>query len=144
MSQYISFFVKPKDKDVFVEINSYSRNTPIYEALHPYVPFENISELTKTTFEAGITNLEDSKKSYKTAIKRLKNIIKGFYNNPNVVEAQEAIFTATQDLKEYKEELKIIKCAIQELTFIYDIGAIEDNKIYVGIEVGSPTVEDII
>ena len=144
MSQYMSFFVKPEDKDVFVEIGTYCRSSSIYEALRPYVPFENISELTKTTFEAGISNLEDSKKGYKTAIKRLKNIIKGFYNNPNIEAAQEVIFSATQDLKEYKEELKTIKRAIHELTFIYDIGTIEDNKIYVGIEVGNPTIEDII
>lgn len=144
MSQYMSFFVKPEDKDVFIEICSYSRNTSIYEALHPYVPFENISELTKTTFEAGITNLEDSKRNYKAAMKRLKKMIKGLYSNPNVDAAQEAIFTATQDLKEYKEELKTIKCAIYDLTFIYDIGTIEGNKVYVGIEVGNPTIEDII
>lgn len=144
MSQYMSFFVKPKNKDVFIELNTYCRSTPIYEALHPYVPFENISELTKTVFGAGITNLKDSKKSYKAAIKRLKRMIKGFYSNPNIKEAQEAIFTATQDIKEYKEELKTIKCAIYELTFIYDIGNIEDNKVYVGIEIGNPTIEDII
>lgn len=144
MSQYMSFFVKPEVEEVFIEICTYCRNTSIYEALRPYVPFENISELTKTIFEAGITNLEDSKRNYKAAMKRLKKMIKGLYSNPNVDAAQEAIFTATQDLKEYKEELKTIKCAIYELTLIYDIGNIAGNKVYVGIEVGDPTIDDII
>lgn len=151
MSQYVEFFVRGNN-DAFVPIGSYSRSNPMYQAfVHSGAPYEKIAELdnnryrwAEAEFEEQIKNLERVKRYYEDNIEIIKDM-----KEVSLDEKLETINEYRNNIEEAEEDLKIWKAQLTQLNFINRIRNeyIDDDhetRVYVGIEVGTPTIEDIV
>ena len=145
MSAYIEFFLKRKDDEKFTCIGAFSRNHDLYEALNVYVPYENITRLTDNIYAAGKENLQNRIDEYKNAIKGYKKKYKILAKGGNFEEFEKYVEDSERWIKEAKEELKWAKWALERLEFIKELEEFADEaEIYVGVEVGNPTIDDIV
>jgi hypothetical protein len=145
MSAYIEFFLKRKDDEKFTCIGAFSRSHNLYEALNSYVPYENITRLTDNIYSCGKENLQNKIDEYKHTIKGYKKKYKILAKGGNFEEFEKYIEDSERWIDEAKEELKWAKWALERLEFIKELEEIDgDAEIYVGVEVGKPTVDDII
>jgi hypothetical protein len=148
MSQYIEFFVKSKE-DNFTCITSFSRNNDIYQVLMNTVPYGKICKLTHTLIANAIDNLQKTLTKYHQIRLNHQNEIANVctFNNSvedklmaienirdNMIDLDEEI----ADLDEAIKYLQILQSMVDEMYYTPDIG------LYCGIEVGSPTVDDIV
>lgn len=156
MSAYMCFFLRGKD-DHFYPLGSYSRSTAIYEIFDEarYSNWESISAIT-------FKDIETVRKENFNNIIGWKKLIKETENKIELIKSIEAPLDEKVDvIDRYSAELNGFKDKVDELvevssfcdfleTILEDIkygdyGSIDvDNYIYVGIEIGHPTVEDII
>lgn len=156
MSAYMCFFLRGKD-DHFYPLGSYGRSTAIYEIFDEarYSNWESISAITFKDIEVI------RKENFSNAI-GWKKLIKETENKIELIKSIEAPLDEKVDvIDRYSAELNGFKDKVDELaevssfcdfleTILEDIkyGDYEDidvnNYIYVGIEIGHPTVEDII
>ena len=114
-----------------------------------YVPYENITRLTDNIYSCGKENLQNKIDKYKHTIKGYKKeykiLAKGYAKGGNFEEFEKYVEDSERWIKEAKEELKWIKWALEKLEFIKELEDFDDNtEIYVGVEVGNPTVDDIV
>lgn len=145
MSAYIEFYLKRKDDEKFTCIGAFSRNHDLYEALNVYVPYENITRLTDNIYAAGKENLQDRIDEYKNAIKGYKKKYKILAKSGNFEEFEKYVEDSERWIKEAKEELKWAKWALGRLEFIKELEEFaNDAEIYVGVEAGDPTIDDIV
>lgn len=145
MSAYIEFYLKRKDDEKFTCIGAFSRNNDLYEALNVYVPYENITRLTDNIYAAGKENLQDRIDEYKNAIKGYKKKYKILAKSGNFEEFEKYVEDSERWIKEAKEELKWAKWALERLEFIKELEEFaNDAEIYVGVEAGDPTIDDIV
>ena len=155
MSAYMSFFIRANDN--FYPIGTYSRSTAIYEMFDEagYSNWESIRAITFTDIEAV------RKENFSNVI-GWKKLIKETENEIELVKSIEAPLDEKIDVIDRRlAELNEFKDKVDELvevssfcnfleTILEDIkyGSYEsidvDNYIYAGIEIGHPTVEDII
>lgn len=145
MSAYIEFYLKRKDDEKFTCIGAFSRSDDLYEALNAYVPYENITRLTDNIYSYGKENLQNRIDDYKNTIKGYKRKYKILAKAGNGEEFVRYVGNSEGWIKEVKEELKRTKWALKRLEFIKELKEFDDNtEIYVGVEAGNPTVDDIV
>ena len=149
MSVYIEFYLKRKDDEKFTCIGAFSRSHNLYEALNSYVPYENVTRLTDNIYSCGKENLQNKIDEYKHTIKGYKKeykmLAKGYAKSGNCEEFRKYVEDSERWIDETKEELRWVKWALERLEFIKELEDFDDNaEIYVGVEVGNPTVDDIV
>ena len=139
MSQYLNFYVR-HDKE-FVPIADYSRSTKIYQAIQ--APYEQIRLITIQELEVVAEKMRTAKNSVKTQIEDINRKIDFISKTNNSLDEKlDAIESYLKIIEEYKEDIEILDKYAIELEFIADMGY--ENQIFVGVEIGSPTVNDII
>lgn len=145
MSVYIEFYLKRKDDEKFTCIGAFSLSDDLYQALNCYVPYENITRFTDNIYSYGKENLQNRIDDYKRTIKGYKRKYKILAKCGNCEEFVKYVENSEGWIKEAKEELKRVKWALKRLEFIKELEEFDDNtEIYVGVEVGNPTIDDIV
>ena len=151
MSQYIEIFVKSKENN-FTCLNSFSRSTYIYRILSddmgvPYAKIKKITpEFLRQAIDIAIGYKDGYLKSRDEAKERMA-IVASFNNS--VEEKYEIIHDIYEALSEYDEVIEEVDDAIGHLR---TLASIADNltyetgspALYCGIEIGEPTLDDIV
>ena len=142
MSQYIEFFVKSKE-------DTFSRNNDIYQVLMNTVPYGKICKLTHTLIANAIDNLqEDSIKYHQIRLNHQNEIANICTFNNSVEDKLIAIENIRDNITDLDEEIAALDEAIKYLqvlqSMIDDMYYTPDVGLYCGIEVGTPTVNDIV
>lgn len=156
MSAYICFFLRGKD-DHFYPLGSYSRSTAIYEMFDEagYSNWESIRAITFKDIEAvrkeNLDNIDGWKKLIKEIedeIELIKSIEAPLDEKIDVIDRRLAELNGFKDKIDELEEVSsfcdFLETILEDIKY-GDYGSIDvDNYIYAGIEIGRPTVEDII
>ncbi len=153
MSQYADFFIRTKN-DEFLRIGCFTSSSKVYQAFRYYAPWEKIRAVTTEKLESIIHALEEDKHQYEVNIDDYRQEIKFLTQlQADIDEILEHRFDIMKSIKEVQEEIEEIDAAIGyvcALLWILDSihyadvsGYNKDQYIYVGIEAGQPTVEDI-
>ena len=153
MSTYIDFFIRRGDE--FIPISDYSRNSIIYRIANSYAMWEKVSPLSKAGIEQMITEAERQQRAYQESIIEVKAKIAQLKDlSCTWNEALEYLDGYEEAIQEYEQDIKEARYAKHFFGFLIDI--IEtvqyadkkeydyNNYIYVGIEIGHPTVKDIV
>lgn len=151
MSAYIQFFIR--NDEAFMPIGIYCRGSKIYQHFDEYTPWEKIKPITRPLLGKIRDNVNDDilylQKRYDRA-KEMKEYVAGMNNSMDEkMEWIENIEVTLDGCREGIEEAEYVK---HYLTFLDDIiESVEyeehidhKNYLYVGIEVGNPTVDDIV
>ena len=153
MSMYVSFYIR--EKDSFIPVGTYSRSNAIFRIMQTEVPFEKIGAITKDDIFRYSFEAEKAIKEYREKIEKEESLKKEIitYNN-SVSEKREAIEEIDEYINEIKEEIDDLTHASYYFYFLQDI--IEEieygeqgeadikKRIYAGIEVFNPTIEDVV
>jgi len=151
MSAYIQFFIR--DNEVFMPISVYSRNNTIYKYFDEYTPWEKIRPITRGLLNKIRDDINEdltaTQKRYDRA-REMKEWIATLNNS--LEEKMEYIENTEEVLGECCEEIEQLTYTKHYLNFLDDvIESVEyeenidyKNYLYVGIEVGNPTVDDIV
>ena len=151
MSAYIQFFIR--NENTFMPIGIYSRNNSIYQYFDEYTPWEKIKPVTRGLLNKIRDDINEDltaiQKSYDRA-KEMKEWIATLNNS--LEEKMEYIENTEEVLSECCEAIKQLTYTKHYLSFLDDvIESVEYEKnidhkayLYVGIEVGNPTVDDIV
>ena len=154
MSQYVNFFIRKqiKDETTFIPIGSFSRSSHIYQAI-TNAPYEKIRPLKYEELNDIIRELHASKREYEDNIKNIENTITNTipsFNNSIEEKMQEIqeqrgyIADISEDIVDIQFSIGYFR-ALQEI--IYDnsnSSSSRDDIIYYGVEIGSPTEEDVV
>ena len=151
MSAYIQFFIR--HDEAFMPIGIYCRGSKIYEYFDEYTPWEKIKCITRPLLDKIHDNINDDILYYQERYdraKEMKEYVAGMNNSMD--EKMEWIENIEATLRDCREEIKKAEYVKHYLTFLDDvIEAVEyeehieyKNYLYVGIEVGNPTVDDIV
>ena len=156
MSAYVSFFMRGKD-DTFYPIYRFSRNTELFFVVSDLIPevYTYITSLTDTLADNILSYLisqrttnENMIQEYKDKIQQISQLTNNsVYEKMEVINNYESIIEDTQDdldsinyyinFIEFLSQMKFeAKCSTKN-----DINS--EEYIYVGIEAGYPTVENI-
>ena len=151
MSAYIQFFVR--NGEAFMPISVYSRNNAIYQYFDEYIPWGKIKVVTRPLLDKIRDDVNDDilsfQKRYDRA-KEMKEYVAGMNNSMDEKLGWiENIESTLDDCTKEMEEAKYVKHYLNFLDDIIESVEYEEhidykNYLYVGIEVGSPTVEDIV
>ena len=157
MSAYVNFFIRVGDN--FAPIGSFSRSTKVFQSFSGYAPWEKVRVVTKDELDYIRSELRDSREEYEDMMKTLETklvAVKSFDNS-----AQEKLEIIEEIMSEQQEVRSIIdeyNDALTYMSYLEDIidegrnGAYYDGYkdiinpaayLYVGIEIGCPTTEDI-
>ena len=151
MSAYIQFFIR--SEDAFMPIGVYSRNSSIYQYFDEYTPCGKIKPITRPLLSKVRDDINEdlaaTQKRYDRA-KEMKEWIATLNNS--LEEKMEYIASTEEVLNECCEEIDRLTYTKHYLTFLddviesveYDILMNHKDYLYVGIEVGNPTVDDIV
>lgn len=159
MSQYIQFFIRHNDD--FLPIGTYSRSSEIYQMADFDVPYEKIHAINSDTLGAWKRGAEDQIKQIQKCISTRKEFIEMTMQSNNPLdEKMEYVGDVYNEIAYMKEEIENARDAIKYYEFLDTlIGEAEETKynddengvhldpaqyIYVGIEVGYPTIDDVI
>jgi hypothetical protein len=153
MSAYIDFFIRRGDE--FIPISDYSRNSIIYRIANSYAMWEKVSPLSKASIEQMITEAERQQRAYQESIAETKTRIAQLKDlSCTWNEALEYLDEYEEAIQEYEQDIKEARYAKHFFGFLIDIiETVEyadkkeydyNNYIYVGIEIGHPTVKDIV
>ena len=153
MSAYIDFFIRRGDE--FIPLGDYSRNSIIYRIANSYAMWEKVSPLSKAGIEQMITEAERQQRAYQESIVEVKAKIAQLKDlSCTWNEALEYLDDYEEAIQDYEQDIKEARYAKHFFGFLIDI--IEtvqyadkkeydyNNYIYVGIEIGHPTVKDIV
>ena len=150
MSQYVEFFVKSKE-DNFTRLDAFSRNTLMYQVLSNdlNVPYEKIKKLTPNFLSKAMAILEGYQQERLDDIKQEESKIAMVATFNNSASEKFKIISELQEvLDEYKEILEEIQATMDYLRILKNIANnlnYQDNTgLYCGVEVGAPTINDII
>lgn len=139
MSQYLCFFAR-HDKE-FVPIVDYSRSTKVYDEVN--APYEKIRAIDETELKAIAERLRAGKIFAKTQIESINRRLELISNANNSLEEKlDAINSELEIIEEYENDIQTLDRYAIELDFIANMTY--DNEIFVGIEIGNPTEEDIV
>jgi len=158
MSQYTQFFIRHKDN--FLPIATYSGSTKIAELFQYTAPYEAIKPVTSDMLRERRAEAQEQIDGYNKSIARAKNQI-DFLRSCTMetderLERYNDMTEYIEDLEEYKEECVRAISFIDFLNDILEEARMEkawgenplqlddEDYVYVGIEVGTPTVENII
>lgn len=141
MSQYLSFFIRNKNSG-FVPIGEYSRSTKVYDVVN--APYGKIRRFAKEEFDSVICRLKEEKEVVNSLVK--------FYNesvdfitkmNNSLVDKLDAVTEHLGYIEECNDSLADLDRWIVEINFIKEM-LCRGCEIFVGVEIGSPTDEDIL
>lgn len=159
MSCYTCFFIRRKND--FIPIGSFSRNCSVARAFNDYhfdVPWEKISALTVNDIQEVIAGVMENKQfDLNTIDKYEKKIAEIRAMEASLSERMEMIDEYRSDIDEIRADyadwdyahsfLSFLLGIIDEIRYSnydedkeYDV----DNYIYFGLEIGHPTVNDIV
>lgn len=151
MSAYIQFFIR--NENAFMPIGIYIRGSYIYQYFDEYTPWGQIKVVTRPLLDKIRDDVNDDilyfQKRYDRA-KEMKEYVAGMNNSMD--EKMEWVENIEATLGDCCEEIEKAECVKHYLNFLDDIiESVEheehiDHKhyLYVGIEVDSPTTEDIV
>lgn len=153
MSAYVDFFIR--NKDDFIPIADYSRNSMIYSIVNNDVPYEKIRAITTQDINKFINVASEKIRECEQGIRKEKERIKLVATFDNSIEEKlEVIAQYEEGIEEYTqsiEECTYAKNFFSFLTELINVRRWEENSsvnineyIYAGIEIGRPTVEDIV
>lgn len=153
MSAYVHFFIRRGDD--FIPLSDYSRNSIIYRIANSYAMWEKVSPLSKAGIEQMINEAERQQRAYQESIAETKARIAQLKDlSCTWNEALEYLDEYEEAIQEHEQDIKEARYAKHFFGFLIDI--IEtvqyadkqeydyNNYIYVGIEIGHPTVKDIV
>ena len=158
MSAYIEFFIRHENS--FLPIATYSRSDVVYQHFSDYVPYEAIKGIDRDMLRDVMEGVNADKQYFANAIKSIEEDIEmvSKFNAP-IDEKMEQIRTMKSWIRENEEMLHELQRVEYFVAFLSDI--IEETEyghlspyepdrtvapngyVYVGIEVGMPTVDDI-
>lgn len=159
MSAYIQFFIKINDK--FAPIATYSRSTRVYQEFQHYAPWEKVSALNERQLSIISDEIRSEISEYEEAIRSERETIDFLRSckDISVEDLMDQYRSATDAIEELNDTVAELQCASSFCGFLMDIveeaGQEErwsegnpndlhaDSYLYVGIEVGTPTIEDI-
>ena len=151
MSQYLEIYVKSKE-DNFTYLDAFSRSTAMYRLLNEDIgaPYGKVRKLEKARLQEAIEIARGYLEGFIERKKRHGDMLQliSSFNNP-VDEKIEAIYELQQDLEEYDESIEEMEYVInylRVLTSMVESMSYEGSKagLYYGIEVGNPTIDDIV
>ena len=157
MSAYIQFFIRVKDN--FAPIYTSSRSSEVYQAFDNFAPWEKITPVTYDTLKLVRESVNDQIDHYKESIRKAQDkieFLKGVQMDiEERMERYDDEVGFITDLRDYIEEKEYVLSFCAFLQSCLD-EAREDKEwssnplgfdpagyIYVGIEVGTPTIEDL-
>lgn len=153
MSAYADFFIRHGDE--FIPVGDFSRNSIIYSLVNDYAPWEKITPLTVDMLSNLVNKAEAKKQDALRMVRVEKERIERVKDFNNSIEDKlEVIHGYEEAIDEWQQDAKEARYAKHYFGFLIDlIDAVrygEHNKgvnineyVYVGIEIGYPTVEDI-
>lgn len=140
MSQYVNFFLRRDDE--FIPLKDYSRSSPIYSVMD--APYEKIREYRHEELESKILRLKEMKEENSMVIAQIRNRIKDVYHmNNSVAEKMEYVSDYYNQISDFEDDNKNLDRCMIELEFIADL-VYMDCTIYAGVEIGEPTLEDVV
>lgn len=156
MSQYINFFIRCNDD--FCPIATYSRSTNVYRDFSDRlnVPYEKITPLSKDDLKGVIEEADLKIKAYKKQVEKLEKEISDVSNMNNSIDEKTGMIENIYEcIEENNLEIKWEENVQSFCSFLDDIidEVIYDNNtskfnaskyVYVGIEIGEPTIDDIV
>lgn len=149
MSEYIQFFIRHNDD--FIPILTYSRNNPIFRIGSYYdVPYEKIIKVNENWFHQVIMEFEEKIEDLKTRKKEIEYESNQILSTNNSLEEKmEFVRYNSQAIREIDYEIELHLSQRSVITVLYDMYenfGIEEvtDAIYVGIEIGVPTIDDIV
>ena len=151
MSAYIQFFVR--NDNTFMPISVYSRNNSVYRYFDEYTPWGKIKVVTRSLLNKIHDNVNEDILCYQKRYDRAKEMKEYVATmNNSMDEKMEWIENIEATLGDCREEIEKAEYVKHYLNFLDDvIESVEyeenidyKNYLYVGIEVGNPTVDDIV
>lgn len=151
MSAYIQFFVR--NENAFLPISIYSRNNALYHYFDEYTPWEKIKPVTRPLLNKIRDDVNEDILYYQKRYDRAKEMKEYVATmNNSMDEKMEWIENIEAILGDCCEEIEKAEYVKHYLSFLDDvIESVEyeehidhKNYLYVGIEVGNPTVDDIV
>lgn len=141
MSQYINFFIRHGND--LLSIADYSRSTTLYTVMQD-APYEKLREYSYEELQLKVNELNTSKTAYLKQITHYHQHIKIICEMDNAVEDKlDVIASIDNDIEEFQQEVDAIDRQAIELDFIANL-MYQGYRIYAGIEVGEPTLQDIV
>lgn len=151
MSAYIQFFIR--HEDTFLPIGIYCRSSSIYKYFDEYTPWEKIKPITRGLLDKIRGNVHEDLQASQERYDRAREMKEWVATlNNSLEEKMEYIENIEEVLGECCDEIETAKHVKDYLNFLDDIiESVEyekhidhKNYLYVGIEVGNPTVDDIV
>lgn len=151
MSAYIQFFIR--HDTTFMPIGTYVHGSCIYQYFNKYALWEKIKPIPQTLLNEIRNDVNEDilyfQKRYDRT-KEMKAYVAGMDNS--IEEKLEWIENLEATLEDCREEIEKAEYVKHYLNFLDDIiESVEyeeyidqNNYLYVGIEVGNPTVDDIV
>ena len=151
MSAYIQFFIRHGDS--FLPIGSFSRSNEIYQQFSESISWGQIRPISRPLLYFIGDNVNDCICYTEREIQRIednKAFIATFNNSAD--EKMKMIGNANAVKEEYVRELEELRYTRHYIDFLLEIIDSVDfnddfdykNYLYAGIEVGSPTIDDIV
>lgn len=151
MSAYIQFFIR--NENTFMPIGVYSRNNTIYQYFDEYTPWEKIKPVSRGLLNKVRDDINEDLAAMQKRYDRAKEMKEWIATlNNSLEEKMEYIENTEEVLNECCEAIEQLTYAKHYLNFLddviesveYDKNIDHKNYLYVGIEVGNPTVDDIV
>ena len=151
MSAYIQFFIR--NEDTFMPISIYSRSNALYHYFDEYTPWEKIKVVTRPLLNKIRDDVNEDILSYQKRYDRAKEMKEyvATMNNSmdekmeqieNIEEVLNVCLKGIEKAEYVKHYLNFLEDVIESVEYEENIDY--KNYLYVGIEVGNPTVDDIV
>lgn len=141
MSQYVNFFIRHGND--LLSIADYSRSSALYGVMQD-APYEKLREYSYEELQLKISELNTSKTAYLKQIDYCNNHISLICEMDNSIEDKLDMITSVDEtIKDIQQEVDAIDRQAIELDFIANL-MYQGYFIYAGIEVGEPTLQDIV
>lgn len=141
MSQYVNFFIR--HDNILLPLADYSRSTSLYHIMND-APYEKLREYSFEELQLKVNELNASKTAYRKQIDYYNNHIDLICEMDNSIEDKlETIISIDATIEEIQQEIDAIDRQAIELDFIANL-IYQGYFIYAGIEVGEPTLQDIV
>ena len=139
MSQYINFYLRDQNKDTYVSIMDYSRNSSMYEIFHDEFPYERGRQLTYAKVEEARCRIKNEIDECYKNIKDARKIIKlAFTSLRPLDEINQYVYEQRVLINDLKERIKSYRSAQRDIEFMWDMTYCgredEDREIWVGVE----------
>lgn len=153
MSQYLHIFIRNKDE--YLELDSYGRSSTMYDALSSYAPYEKVSSIDSHITDI-LHQVRQEKENYEKTLQDYDeriNAIKTMTGDLN--ERMDMINDYMDSKSEVKDCLEATIYAENIITFLYNVidnyqmnvkyeHAPDHPRVYVGIETGSNITPEMV